>query len=78
MDTKQQRALIRELKGQPELSETFAMPTLAWPTMAIFFISFAGFGLSTYALLTGLLSPFIPTSIGQFNDRLPILPQRCP
>lgn len=66
MDTKQQRALITEIKGTPELSEAFTMPTLAWPTMAIFFISFAGFGLSTYALLTGLLSPFITVPISGF------------
>ena len=66
MDAKQQRALIADIKGKPELSEAFAMPTLAWPTMAIFFISFAGFGLSTYALLTGLLSPFITVPISGF------------
>ena len=59
METKQQRALISEIKRDPELTEAFAMPTLAWPTIAILLISFAGFGLSTYAYLSGLLSPLI-------------------
>ena len=46
METKQQRALISGIKRDPELTKAFAMPTLAWPTIAILLISFAGFGLS--------------------------------
>ena len=57
METKQQRALISEIKRDPELTEAFAMPTLAWPTIAILLISFGGFGLSTYAYLSGLVEP---------------------
>ena len=53
MEAKQQRALISEIKNDPELAEAFTMPTVAWPTIAIFLISFAGFGMSTYAYLTG-------------------------
>lgn len=42
------------------------MPTLAWPTVAIYFISFIGFGLSTYAYLTGALSVFITVPLSAF------------
>ena len=66
METKQQRALISEIKGDPELTEAFTMPALAWPTVAILLISFAGFGLSTYAYLTGALSPFITVPLSSF------------
>ena len=59
METKQQRALISEVKSDPGLTEAFTMPTLAWPTIAILLISFGGFALSTYAYLSGLLSPLI-------------------
>ena len=66
METKQQRALISGIKRDPELTEAFAMPTLAWPTIAILLISFAGFGLSTYAYLMGLLSPLITVPLSSF------------
>ena len=42
METKQQRALISEVKSDPGLTEAFTMPTLAWPTIAILLISFGG------------------------------------
>jgi vanillate O-demethylase ferredoxin subunit len=66
MEAKQQRALISEIKGDPELAEAFTMPTVAWPTIAILLISFAGFGMSTYAYLTGALSPFITIPLSGF------------
>ena len=66
METKQQRALISEIKRDTELTEAFAMPTLAWPTIVILLISFTGFGLSTYAYLMGLLSPLITVPLSSF------------
>ena len=66
MEAKQQRAIIADIKGDPELTDAFTMPTLAWPTIAILLISFAGFGLSTYAYLTGALSPFITVPLSSF------------
>ena len=35
MDAKEQRALITAIKGTPELSEAFTMPTLAWSARII-------------------------------------------
>lgn len=66
METKAQRSLINEIKSVPELARSFAVPVLAWPTVLIYFISFIGFGLSTYAFLTGMLSPFITVPISAF------------
>lgn len=66
METKQQRQLIRDIKAEPELAESFSVPFLAWPTMAVYFISFIGFGLSTYAFVIGLLSPFITVPLSSF------------
>ena len=66
MKSKGQRALINEIKASPELAVAFSMPTLAWPTVAIYFISFIGFGLSTYAYLTGALSVFITVPLSAF------------
>ena len=57
METKQQRALISEIKRDPELTEAFAMPTLAWPTIAILLISFAGFWPVDLCLSHGALEP---------------------
>ena len=66
MKAKDQREIISEVKALPELTEAFTMPTLAWPTVAIYFISFIGFGLSTYAYLTGALSVFITFPLSAF------------
>ena len=66
METKAQRSLINEIKSAPELARSFTVPVLAWPTVLIYFISFIGFGLSTYAFLTGMLSPFITVPISAF------------
>lgn len=66
MDIKAQRDLVKEIRATPELARSFTVPVLAVPTMAVFFVSFAGFGLSTYALLTGLLSPFVTIPISAF------------
>lgn len=66
METKAQRSLINEIKSAPELARSFTVSVLAWPTVLIYFISFIGFGLSTYAFLTGMLSPFITVPISAF------------
>ena len=66
MENKAQRSLINEIKSAPELARSFTVPVLAWPTVLIYFISFIGFGLSTYAFLTGMLSPFITVPISAF------------
>ncbi len=66
MKNRNQRALINEIKKTPELAQAFTMPIIAWPTVVIYFLSFIGFGLSTYALLTGMLSAFITVPISAF------------
>ena len=66
METKAQRDIIGEIRKIPHLSDAFQTPTLAWPTIIVFVISFAGFGLSAYALLTGLVSPFITIPLSGF------------
>lgn len=66
MDTKQQRQIIHEVKRTPELALSFTVPVVAWPTIAILFISFGGFALSTYALLSGYLSPLVTIPISGF------------
>lgn len=63
MDATKQRDIIKDIRNTPQLSKAFEMPVVAWPTVAIYFISFIGFGLSTYALMTGMLSPFITVPI---------------
>lgn len=66
MDTKQQRALIADIKGQSDLVNAFKVPPLAWPTMLVLLISFVGFALSTYAFVTDLLIPFITVPLSGF------------
>lgn len=66
MQANKQRDIIKEIRNTPELTGAFDMPVVAWPTVAIYFISFIGFGLSTYAYLTGLLSPFLTVPISGF------------
>ena len=66
MDAKEQRTLISDVKNNPNLSEAFTMPTIAWPTVVVYFISFSCFGLSTYAFLTGLLGPIITVPLSAF------------
>ena len=66
MKATEQRDIIKQVRNAPELTEAFTMPTIAWPTIAIFSISYIGFGLSTYALLSGLLSPFITVPLSAF------------
>ena len=66
METKAQRKLINSIRSTPELASSFNVPLLAIPTVIVFIVSFLGFGLSTYALLTGFLSPFITIPISGF------------
>lgn len=66
MQAKEQRAIITELKKAPELKEAFRQPFMAWPTVIVFFVSFIGFALSSYALLTNMLSPFIAVPVSAF------------
>lgn len=66
MNAAEQRLIIKEVRTSPELQAALDMPLVAWPTVAIYFISFAGFALSTAALLTGVLSPFITVPLSAF------------
>ncbi len=66
MKVEDQRSLVNEIRRTSELAESFSMPIVAWPTIFVLFISFIGFGLSTYALLSGLLSPFVTVPISAF------------
>ena len=66
METKRQRELIKTIRSTPELANSFKVPLLALPTIIVFVVSFLGLGLSTYALLAGLLSPFITIPISGF------------
>lgn len=66
MNTKEQRDIINQVKRDPTLAKSFAMPFIAWPTLLILLISFAGFALSTYAFLAGLVSPWITIAISSF------------
>ena len=66
MDAKQQRELIRDIKRTPDLAHAFSVPKMAWPTIAVLFISFIGFALSCYTMIVGLFSPFITVPVGAF------------
>ena len=66
MRAKEQGLIINQIRNAPELTQSFDMPTIAWPTIIILFVSYIGFGLSSYALLSGLLSPFITVPISAF------------
>jgi vanillate O-demethylase ferredoxin subunit len=56
----------KDIRNAPKLTDAFTMPVVAWPTILIYFVSFAGFGLSSYAFLTGLLSAFLTVPISAF------------
>jgi fatty acid desaturase len=66
METKQQREIIHHIRTTPELDDCFGAPFLAWPTVGVVLFAYAGFILSSYALLSGLLSPFITIPISAF------------
>ncbi len=66
MNTKEQRELISRIRKMPELADAFGAPLLAWQTMLVLLVSFGGFGLSSYAYLTGLVSPFITVPLSGF------------
>lgn len=66
MQATKQREIVKDIRNTPELGEAFAMPLIAWPTVLIYFISFIGFVLSTYALLTGMLSSFVTVPVSAF------------
>ena len=66
METKQQREIIYQVRKMPELADAFGPPPLAWQTVLVFLLSFIGFGLSTYACLTEMVSPFITVPLSAF------------
>ncbi len=66
MKALEQRAVIKQVKQDPELVEAFHMPLIAWPTVVIFVISFVGFFMSTYALLNELLPPLVTILLSGF------------
>ena len=66
MKAQDQRAIIKQVKSNPELVEAFHMPWLAWPTVMVLVLSFAGFAASTYALLTDLLPPLVTIVLSGF------------
>ncbi len=66
MDAQEQREIISQMRKIPSLADVFGAPTMAWPTIVVLLVSFGGFGATAYALLTGLLSPFITVPLGAF------------
>ena len=64
MKATEQRLIINEIRNAPELTQSFDADNCLAHNH--YLVSYIGFGLSSYALLSGLLSPFIAVPISAF------------